>query len=189
MNRLARHPGFLRGRFPKPSQQCRYAPFTRSARTNDAMTSTNSYQIPLIINGRDVTTTKSFAVRDPSTGKQIWGSSSCSEQDALDAVVAAEKAFPSWSQTTPATRRDIFFSAANIISKRRLELGSYMHHEIGADQYYQDFIIGLAIEGLKDTAGRIPEAVQGFVPQLMESGSHAIVYREPYGVVLGIGPW
>ncbi|KAH8707123.1 aldehyde dehydrogenase [Phaeosphaeriaceae sp. PMI808] len=148
-----------------------------------------SYQIPLFINGRDVITPKSFAVKNPATGKHIWDSSACSEQNALDAVAAAEKAFPAWSQTTPSTRRDIFYRAAEIIIKRKAELGSYMHHEIGADQNYQDFILGLSIEGLKDTAGRIPEATQGFVPNLIESGAHAIVYRAPYGVILGIGPW
>jgi acyl-CoA reductase-like NAD-dependent aldehyde dehydrogenase len=85
------------------------------------------------------------------TGKHIWDTSSCSEQDAIAAVAAAEKAFPSWSQTKPSERRDIFLRAADIITKRKTELGGYMHHEIGADQYYQDFILGLSIEGLKDT--------------------------------------
>lgn len=157
--------------------------------TGTLLQSRDAYQIPLIIDGQDMTSNSSFAVHSPSTGKHIWDTSSCSEKDALAAVAAAENAFPSWSQSKPSTRRDIFLRAADIIAKRKTELGNYMHHEIGADQYYQDFILGLSIEGLKDTAGKIPEAVQGFVPHLMENGAHAIVYREPYGVVLGIGPW
>jgi acyl-CoA reductase-like NAD-dependent aldehyde dehydrogenase len=175
------------GRLPKAlctnCQQSRSFHLTGSLRSRDA------YQIPLIIDGQDVTTNTSFAVQSPATGKHVWNSSSCSEKDALSAVAAAEKAFPEWSQTKPSARRDIFLRAADIITKRKAELGDYMHHEIGADQYYQDFILGLSIEGLKDTAGRIPEAVQGFVPHVMQDGAHAIVYREPYGVVLGIGPW
>lgn len=166
--------------------------YTRQLNTFYSTTSvrrSGSYQIPLQIGGKDVSTPKSFAVKNPSTGKHIWDSSSSSEEDALAAVEAADKAFPAWSQTTPATRRDIFLRAADIITRRKEELGSYMNQEIGADQYYQDFILGLSIEGLKDTAGRISETTQGFVPQLMENGAHAIVYREPYGVVLGIGPW
>ena len=131
----------------------------------------------------------SFPKHNPATGKHIWDTSACSEQDALDAVKAADIAFADWSQTKPSTRRDIFLRAADVISRRREELGSYMHEEIGADQFYQDFILDKSIEGLKDTAGRIPDAVQGFVPHLIDDGAHAIVYREPYGVVLGIGPW
>ncbi|PVI02998.1 aldehyde dehydrogenase [Periconia macrospinosa] len=147
------------------------------------------YQIPLIINGQDVTTTSSFTVRNPSTSKPIWESSTCSEQNAIEAVTAAEKAFPSWSQTTPSDRRDIFLRAAEILTKRKPEMAAYMREEIAANEHYQNFILGLAIEGLKDTAGRIADAVQGFVPTLINQGARGIVYREPYGVVLGIGPW
>lgn len=172
-----------------PRALCKNYQLSRSFHLTASLRSRDAYQIPLIINGQDVTTDTSFQVQSPATGKHVWNSSSCSEQDALSAVAAAEKAFPAWSQTKPSVRRDIFLRAADIITKRKRELGDYMHHEIGADQYYQDFILGLSIEGLKDTAGRIPEAVQGFVPHLIHDGAHGIVYREPYGVVLGIGPW
>lgn len=64
-----------------------------------------------------------------------------------------------------------------------------MHEEIGADQAYQDFILVLTIEGLKDTAGRISGALQGEVPVSNHDGMHVITYKRPYGVVLGIGPW
>lgn len=157
--------------------------------SSSALSQTSAYRIPLLIDGRDVTTEQSFAVQNPRTGKAVWESSTCTEKHAAQAVKAAEDAFPQWSQTKPSERRDIFIRAADIIERRRKELGSYMHHEIGANQYYQDFILGLSIEGLKDTAGRISEVTQGFVPHLSEKGAHGIVYREPYGVVLGIGPW
>lgn len=75
------------------------------------------------------------------------------------------------------------------MNKRRSELGEYMHHEIGANQIYQDFILGLAIDGLKDTAGRISGAVQGSTPESTYEGMKAIVHKRPYGVNLGIAPW
>ncbi|KAF7552065.1 hypothetical protein G7Z17_g4586 [Cylindrodendrum hubeiense] len=97
--------------------------------------------------------------------------------------------FPAWSRTKAFMRRDIFLAAADIMDKRREELGSYMHEEIGADQGYQDFILGLAIEGLKDTAGRIAGAIQGSVPESNYDGMKAIIYKKPYGVNVGIAPW
>lgn len=64
-----------------------------------------------------------------------------------------------------------------------------MHQEIGADKAYQDFILGLAVEGLKDTAGKIAGALQGAIPVSNHDGMRAMIYKRPYGVVLGIGPW
>ncbi|KAG8411082.1 hypothetical protein J3458_016193 [Metarhizium acridum] len=75
------------------------------------------------------------------------------------------------------------------MAKRRKELGEYLNQEIGANQGYQDFIIGLSIEGLKDTAGRIAGACQGWVPELVHEGMKAMVLKRPYGVNLGIAPW
>jgi acyl-CoA reductase-like NAD-dependent aldehyde dehydrogenase len=39
------------------------------------------------------------------------------------AVEAAAKAFPAWSQTTPAERSRLFFKAAEIVRRRRTEYG------------------------------------------------------------------
>ncbi|RYP14074.1 hypothetical protein DL765_006608 [Monosporascus sp. GIB2] len=145
--------------------------------------------VPLIINGKEVVTKGTFPVVSPLTCKEIWSCSSASKQDVSDAVGAAEAAFPAWSKTKPSQRRDLFLRAADIVLRRKEELGSYMHHEIGADKDYQEFILGLAVEGLRDTAGRIAGAVQGQVPESIHDGMKAIIYKKPYGVVLGIAPW
>ena len=75
------------------------------------------------------------------------------------------------------------------MERRRSELGEYMRQEIGANQRYQDFIINMSIEGLKDTAGRIVSACTGSVPDSAYDGMRAIVHKRPYGVILGIAPW
>jgi acyl-CoA reductase-like NAD-dependent aldehyde dehydrogenase len=145
--------------------------------------------IPLVINGRHVKTETTFPVVSPVSTKTVWTCSSATRDHVLEAASAAQEAFRTWSATKPSTRRDIFLRAAELIAERREELGGYMHEEIGADQAYQDFILGLTIEGLKDTAGRIPGALQGEVPVSNHDGMHVITYKRPYGVVLGIGPW
>lgn len=155
--------------------------YSRSFSTSD--------KIPLVINGKDVTTEQTFPVISPVTGEEVYRCSSVSPQHINDAVEAAHTAFPAWSKTKPSHRRDIFLRAANIMEKRREELGSYMYHELGSTPDFQNFIIDLSIEGLRDTAGRIAGAVTGTIPQSTHEGMHAMVLKRPYGVNLGIAPW
>lgn len=144
--------------------------------------------VPLIINGKDVITSSTFRVKNPATGEKLWDSSTVSNRDAIEAVEAAQAAFPSWSKTKPSFRRDILFRASDLLVSRKEELMSYQGMETGAARQFMEVNIN-AIQGiLKDVGGRIEAAVQGFVPAT-EEGSHAIVYKEPYGVVLGIAPW
>jgi acyl-CoA reductase-like NAD-dependent aldehyde dehydrogenase len=49
------------------------------------------------------------------------------------------------------------------------------------------FKINLAVEACNTVAGLI-SAVRGFVPTVMDDGKSAMVFREPYGVVLSIAP-
>lgn len=144
--------------------------------------------IPLQINGREIQTKTTFDVVDPSTGKVIWRSSSTSKQDAIDAVEAAQAAFPAWSKTKPSKRRDIFLQAAEVLQSRSDEFGGYMMTETGSGAPFIDFNISTAVEMLKDIAGRIV-TISGSVPVCGAEGTSAIVYKEPYGVVLGIAPW
>ncbi|EXL66629.1 NAD-dependent aldehyde dehydrogenase [Fusarium oxysporum f. sp. conglutinans race 2 54008] len=75
------------------------------------------------------------------------------------------------------------------MAKRREELADYMHQEIGADRAYEDFILDLTIEELKETAGSAARNIQGFVPESIINGMKAMVQKRPYGVILGIAPW
>lgn len=145
--------------------------------------------IPLIINGQDVQSQTTFETISPLTGKVSNICSSASPKHVEAAIETAQAAFPTWSRTKYADRRDLLLHAAEIMTKRKAELGEYMHEEIGANHSYQHFIIGLAIDGLKDVAGRIAGACQGHVPESIYEGMRAMVLKRPYGVCLGIAPW
>jgi acyl-CoA reductase-like NAD-dependent aldehyde dehydrogenase len=147
------------------------------------------HTVPLIINGKDVAMAETFPVIRCLKGAEIFRCSAASSQQVVDAVHAAKEAFPAWSATKPSERRDIFLLAADIFAKRKEELSSYIHQEIGASKEYQEFIIGLAIEGLKDTAGRIAGAITGNIPTSIHKDTSALVLKRPYGVVLSIAPW
>lgn len=147
------------------------------------------YTVPLIINGRDVITSQSFEVTNPITGKVVHRSSSASVQDAADAVATAQKAFPAWRDLPPPQKRDIFLNVANVLEKRVEELGDYMVSETGATEFWaKKFNIPFTADILRDIAGRI-SSIEGRVPRTNDPKTSALVFTEPYGVILGIAPW
>ena len=170
------------------NQSLYYSKMTSNGTHHDAVNGSAELVIPLQINGQDIKTGTTLDVVDPSTGNVVWKSSASSKQDALHAVEAANAAFPAWSRTKPAMRRDILLQAADILALRRAELVEYMVKETGASEVFAVFNILLSVELLKDVAGRII-TISGSVPLCGVEGRNAIVYKEPYGVVLGIAPW
>lgn len=145
--------------------------------------------VPLQINGKDVHTSKTIQVVSPSTGNVIHQASAAGIAEALKAVEAAEAAFPSWADTTPDQKRDIFLKAANILERRIDEVGKWEEEEAGATPFYASgFDVPTAVNGLRDIAGKI-SGIVGTVPLLSDPKRSAMVLKEPYGVILGIAPW
>jgi acyl-CoA reductase-like NAD-dependent aldehyde dehydrogenase len=151
--------------------------------------SATTYTIPAIIGGKDVHTSSTFDVIAPATRKLLYKCSSVSVEEAIQAVEAAEKAFPAWRATLPGKRRDIFLKAADILDKRAQELGKYMEDETGSTAFWAGgFNVPVSSDGLRDIAGRISGLV-GMVPTMADPGKTALILKEPFGVVLGIAPW
>ena len=147
-----------------------------------------SSTIPLFLDGKEVTTSTTFDIISPITNKKLYSCASATESDAEAAIASCAKAFPAWSRTKPAFRRDIFLRAAEGFAKRKDECWDYMREETGSEKPMFEFVYGLAMDVCKDIAGLI-STIQGSVPTIAEEGSSAVVYKEPYGVVLGIAPW
>ena len=150
------------------------------------MTTTN---VPLIINGQEEHLLSTFDVISPYTNEKCWTSSSASPQDAIRAVEAADAAFPAWSQTKPAARRDVLLKTADLLEQRLEQNAEYMRTEMGADVgASQGFVVPLAIRMLREVASRIT-SICGSVPVVEAEGQSAMVFKEPMGVILGIVPW
>jgi acyl-CoA reductase-like NAD-dependent aldehyde dehydrogenase len=147
------------------------------------------YTVPILINGKEVTTPTTFPVTSPSSHKEIWQASSASLDNVSEAISAAQAAFPAWSKTKPAARRNILLKAADIFESRAEEFGGYMMEETGAEVgFSKGFNVPLTAEMMRDVAGRI-STVMGCIPTCAEEGTGALVVKEPYGVILGIAPW
>ena len=155
----------------------------------DAIDDVGDHVVPLFINGAEVKTETTFNVISPATGKVLWRSSSVSKQNAVEAVEAAQAAFPAWSKTKPSTRRDILLKASDILKRRGDEAADYMDRETGSVAGMSKFFnVPTSIELLRDAAGRIVTST-GYVPVCLEDGKSGLIYKEPYGVVFGMAPW
>lgn len=67
------------------------------------------------------------------------------------------------------------------------EFTSYQAQETGApNAISKDFNLPCTVEMLRDIAGRVA-TISGSIPVTSEGG--ALIYKEPYGVILGIAPW
>src|SRR5580658_5272487 len=112
----------------------------------------------------------------------------CRRSDAKIAVDAAAKAFPAWSQTTPAERAKLFFKAVEIVRRRRDEVARALTLETGCTLAYAGFQQELVAANLEQAAGwmYLPkgEVLESNVP-----GSHSISIRRPLGVVASFTPW
>ncbi|EFX04006.1 salicylaldehyde dehydrogenase [Grosmannia clavigera kw1407] len=156
--------------------------------TNDHANSHGS-TVPLLIDGKDVHTAQKMAVVSSEQKRTVWKAAAASNADALAALEAASRAFPAWSATKPAARRDILIRAADVFDRRAEELKGYMKEETSAHAAFSEFNIATSSGILRDVAGRVSTALCGSYPVCDEPGTQAVVVKEPYGVVLGIAPW
>ena len=144
--------------------------------------------VPLIIGGKDIVGPATFSVNNPVDGRELWTAGGASVKEAINAVQAAEAAFPEWSRTKPAFRRDIFLRASELFRQRIAEFKDLQKQETAADPDFVGWILGLTVDNLKEVAGKTP-LVAGSFPPSDDAGRGAIIIKEPYGVVLGIAPW
>lgn len=152
------------------------------------MASSNKAVTPLIIDNESVETDVRFEVHAPATGELSGYCAGVSVADANRAVDSAQAAFLAWRKTKAHERRDILLKAADIMASRKEELIQYQREETGAGRPFSEFTFNQGVLFIKEFAGRI-STIEGVVPHVSGEGEEAIVYKEPYGVILSIAPW
>ncbi|KAK7713144.1 hypothetical protein SLS57_007474 [Botryosphaeria dothidea] len=148
----------------------------------------SSFTIPLLINGEEKTADKTFAVNSPASHKDLWSCSSASSADVDAALKAAKEAFPAWSKTKPQARRILLNKVADLLDERADEFREHMSQETGAASVFTGFNTTIAAELIRDVAGRV-SAISGAIPPTQDDDTTALVFKEPFGVVLAIAPW
>jgi acyl-CoA reductase-like NAD-dependent aldehyde dehydrogenase len=103
-------------------------------------------------------------------------------------VDVASAAFLAWKLLNPTKKRDILLKACDIMAARTEEFAGYFQAEVGADPQFAVGSIHGSIATMKDMAGRL-SSIQAQAPTCADDSQSAIVFKEPYGVVLAILPW
>lgn len=145
-------------------------------------------RVPLLINGKECAGNSTYEVLNPATSQTQHLAANADVNDVNSAIDAAAAAFETWGQSLPATRRDIFLKAANIMDTRSAELISYMKSETGADDNWAGFILSLGKECLLAAAGKVA-SIEGRIPTLSDPAAAGLIVKEPYGVVAAMAPW
>ncbi|KAJ4296369.1 hypothetical protein N0V90_006414 [Kalmusia sp. IMI 367209] len=147
-----------------------------------------SITVPLWIDGREELRPSTFDVFSPTLNDTCWNAAAASREDAIRAVESSHEAFKLWSKTKPVVRSEVILKTAAVLEANAAEFAAYMSTEMGAEtSVAQFFVLPLAVQMLKDLAGRC-SSITGIVPTVQQEGQSSIVYKEPYGVTLGICP-
>ncbi|NKF23556.1 aldehyde dehydrogenase family protein [Solimonas sp. C16B3] len=85
----------------------------------------------MLINGKGVSGTRSFAVENPATNAVVTEVPDCSAAELDAAVGAAQQAFPIWSATPHAERQQLLLDCADILVANLDELAALLVSEQG----------------------------------------------------------
>ena len=147
-----------------------------------------TYQI--FINGKWINsvTNKTFPSLNPSNEQVIANFQSCNHEDVNKAIEAAEKAYPSWSNTPAPKRAELLLEVARLLKQDKDKLAKLVALEMG--------------KVYKEAAGDVQEAIDVFEYMAGEGrrlfgittpselrNKHCMTIRVPIGVVGLITPW
>ncbi|XPF94059.1 NAD-dependent succinate-semialdehyde dehydrogenase [Colwellia sp. RE-S-Sl-9] len=127
-------------------------------------------------------------VTNPATGDVITNLNLASEQDAKDAIAAADEAFQQWKDTSVITRFELLKKWFDLIIANRKDLATLMTLEQGkplAESLGEVDYGASYVEWFAEEAKRI----YGDTINLSGSNAQGVVIRQPVGVVAAITPW
>lgn len=142
------------------------------------------------VNGiwKDSKTEKWMPVTDSSTGEVIAEVPCCTAEEVDEAIDAAYKAFPAWSQTSLSQRTQMLFKWRNILVSHLDELTEICAKEVGKNLAEARGDVLKAIEPT-ELACSAPLITQGYGSLQVTTGFDTSSYRMPLGVVAGIVPF
>ena len=129
-----------------------------------------------------------FAVEDPSTGKQLARVADASPADGLRALDAAAKAQPGWAAVPPRERSDILRRAYELLLERQEDLALLMTLEMGKPLAEARGEVGYAAEFFRWFSEEAVRIDGGYAVPPNGQG-RLLVTRQPVGPCILITPW
>ncbi len=124
----------------------------------------------------------------PFTGEPVGTAAAAAREDASAAVRAAQAAFPAWSASAPAQRREILSRAADLLQERAEQIAATVTQETGGVFGWGMFNVQLAAGMLREAAAQAYWMTGEVIPSDVP-GKLAMAMRAPAGVVIAIAPW
>ncbi|KAJ7026969.1 Aldehyde/histidinol dehydrogenase [Mycena alexandri] len=110
------------------------------------------FTVPLLINGEEKNSSTTVPIISPASHKPLT------------------PAFPAWSKTKSAVRRDILIKAADLLQARAEEFQTHMIEETGSGAPFAPFDVFTAADHIRDAAGRI-SPIAGSIPVCKDEGT------------------
>ncbi len=143
----------------------------------------------LIIGGKQVATDKRFASINPAHPSEIIGrAGAATVEQALQAIGAAQEAFPSWSRVSAQQRAQLLFDAADAVRKRRDEFDALLVLEVGKSWAEADGDVAEGIDFLEYYGREMLRYAQRR-PLVPQPGEDNEMHYIPIGVGVVIPPW
>lgn len=131
---------------------------------------------------------KTFYSLNPATGKPIGSFQSGTKKDVEKAIEAAQKTFPSWSETPAPERGEYLFEIARLLKKNKEKLAERMTEEMGKVQKEARGDVQEAIDIFEYMGGEGRRLFGYTTPSELRQKT-AYTIRRPIGVVGIITPW
>jgi aminobutyraldehyde dehydrogenase len=144
----------------------------------------------LLINGTLVEGKgRAETIRNPESGEKITEIRGADSAQVNDAVIAAEKAFASWSRVVPAERSGLLMQVADEIEKRSEELARLESLDTGKPyvRMLEDEIPAI-VDCFRFYASAC-RLLSGAAAGEYVEGMTSMIRRDPVGVVAQIAPW
>ena len=144
--------------------------------------------LPMLINGRSVTTEKTIEVLNPSTGQVMGQVPDITPAQIDDCLHAAKEGFLAWSKTTPAERKSVILKYADLLEANSERLIDLLMQETGKPQDNAEYDFGMLTTCLRFFVEEFERLDQ---PVLHDPDGRFLHYmlRQPLGVAVGFLAW
>lgn len=127
------------------------------------------------------------SVIDPATGKPLIDVQQGGKKEAMKAVEAANRAFPTWAKKAPLERASLMNNVASLIDEEKERLATIMTMEQGKPLKQALAEIQTNVENLRWNASEGQRIYGDIIPA--PAGNQWLVEKQPIGVVGAITPW
>ncbi len=144
-----------------------------------------------VINGElvDAASGETYDVVNPATGEVYAQASASSAEDVDRAMQAAEKAFESWGESTPAERQLAMLKMADALEKRQAEFVKAECENTGKPIHLtEEEELPPCVDQLRFFAGAA-RVLEGRSSGEYMKDYNSVIRREPIGVVGQVTPW